>query len=261
MRRSRIALRTIRTTASFGCTASRASHRVRTTRGAPTSNDAYLRLNPFRTVDRRDSQQGKPCHSSHTSSRRQRVSDSRRCHSRKPSAGDVTVGGGMRTSFSGHRFRSSGEGGSSDSSSDFALNSARLYVSGTVDRATSSSCSTPSTTAATNAVGVLDAVAQFDVLAASSTSGSAASCRRAIAPTSTARTTPTTGRVYTDGVQDGYPFVFQGRDNGVDVLGPVRQGEGLGRRVRRPVGDRRRRRCSAPAACRSTSGIRKPATT
>ena len=78
----------------------------------------------------------------------------------------------------------------------------------------------------------------------SSTSGSAASCRRAIARISTARTTRTTGRVYTDGVQDGYPFVFQGRDNGVDVLGPVRQGEGVGRRVRRRVGDRRRHAAS-----------------
>ncbi len=29
--------------------------------------------------------------------------------------------------------------------------------------------------------------------------------------------------VYTDGIQDGYPFVFQGRDNGVVYWGDVRQ--------------------------------------
>ena len=89
----------------------------------------------------------------------------------------------------------------------------------------------------------------------SSTSGSAGSCRRAIAPISTARTTPITGRVYVDGVQDGYPFIYQGRDNGVDVLGSVRQGQGLGRRLRRSRRRRATTRCWAPAACRSTSGI------
>ena len=48
------------------------------------------------------------------------------------SAVDVTVGGGMRASFSATDFDfSDGEGGTdSDSSSDFALNSARLYISG-----------------------------------------------------------------------------------------------------------------------------------
>jgi len=48
------------------------------------------------------------------------------------SAGDVTVGGGMRTSFSAMNFDTVvGEDEvESDSTSDFALNSARLYISG-----------------------------------------------------------------------------------------------------------------------------------
>src|SRR4051812_41810068 len=47
-------------------------------------------------------------------------------------AGDFTVGGGIRTSFSNTDFDvDDGEGGkTSDSFSDFALNSARLYISG-----------------------------------------------------------------------------------------------------------------------------------
>ena len=95
----------------------------------------------------------------------------------------------------------------------------------------------------TNDIGVLDAVAQSRAVVRSSTSGSAASCRRAIAPTCTARTTRTTGRVYTDGIQDGYPFVATGRDNGVmywgqfdkvKVSGGVFDGESATGTARRP---------------------------
>ena len=124
----------------------------------------------------------------------------------------------------------------------------------------SSSCSTPSTTAHRTRSACWTR-SRDSRCRRSSTSGWAGSCRRATAPTSTARTTRTTGRVYTDGIQNGHPFVFQGRDNGVDVLGRFRQGEGLGRRVRRPVGDRQPRRARRRRASRSISGTRKTATT
>ena len=65
--------------------------------------------------------------------------------------------------------------------------------------------------------------------------------------------------VFTDGVQDGYPVRLPGARQRRDVLGPVRQGEGVGRRLRRPVAadGGAAITCSAPAASRSTSGIRK----
>ena len=49
--------------------------------------------------------------------------------------------------------------------------------------------------------------------------GRAASCRPATARISTARSTRNEWNVYTDGIQDGYPSVFQGRDNGVAYWG------------------------------------------
>ncbi len=69
--------------------------------------------------------------------------------------------------------------------------------------------------------------------------------------------------VYTDGIQDGYPFVFQGRDNGVDVLGRLlpSKDESLRWRVRRQVRDREFAKSSGPLASRSISGIRRTATT
>ena len=46
-------------------------------------------------------------------------------------AGDVSVGGGLRTSFSNTDFDGDfDEDGNDDSISDFTLNSARLYISG-----------------------------------------------------------------------------------------------------------------------------------
>ena len=52
-----------------------------------------------------------------------------------------------------------------------------------------------------------------------------------------ARSTPTSGRVYDDGIQDGYPSIFQGRDNGVAYWGDFKAGmakiKASGRRIRR----------------------------
>ncbi len=69
-------------------------------------------------------------------------------------------------------------------------------------------------------------------------------------------------KVYTDGVQDGYPFVYQGRDNGVCT------GATFAKKVKVSVGvfdgksaDWEFRKSSEPRAFRSISGIQRTATT
>ena len=134
---------------------------------------------------------------------------------RRRHAADVSVGGGLRTSFIAARTSTRWR---RRSFSDFAVNSARLYFSG---KATENIGFMFNTEYNSNdeEIRIIDAVAQFSFAAASTTSGRAASCRRAIAPISTARTTPATGRVYQDGVQDGYPFETEGRDDGIAYWG------------------------------------------
>lgn len=106
---------------------------------------------------------------------------------------------------------------SGPTNSQFALNDIRLYVSGPVYKDIKFMFNTDYNSF-TNSVNVLDAVAQIEV-----------------APTFNVwvgRFLPPSDRanlygpfyahewnVYTDGVQDGYPFVFQGRDNGVAYWG------------------------------------------
>ena len=72
----------------------------------------------------------------------------------------------------------------------------------------------------TNAIGVLDAVAQI-----STSSKFNLWVGRFLPPSDRsnlyARTNSSHSGVYTDGIQDGYPFVATGRDNGVMYLGPV----------------------------------------
>ena len=63
--------------------------------------------------------------------------------------------------------------------------------------------------------------------------------------------------VYTDGIQDGYPFVFQGRDNGVVYWGDfAKKMKVSAGRVRRQVRDRKSESAWAPPASRSISGIK-----
>ena len=66
--------------------------------------------------------------------------------------------------------------------------------------------------------------------------------------------------VYSDGIQNGHPFVFQGRDNGVAYWGDfgkvkVSAGAFDGQSATATP------TCSPPRACRSISGTRKTATT
>ena len=125
--------------------------------------------------------------------------------------GPITVGGGLRTSF----VSTQPDGG--NSTQQFLVNDARLYVSGPVYGDIKFMFNTDYDSS-TNKIGVLDAVArievspQFNIWAG-----------RFLPPSDRANLYGPfyahEWNVYTDGVQDGYPFVFQGRDNGVAYWG------------------------------------------
>jgi len=123
----------------------------------------------------------------------------------------ISIGGGVRTSFV-HSDPEDDEG-----TDAFALDSVRLYVSGAVTSKIKLMVNTEYN-GASNDVGVLDAVARLEF-----------SPRLNIWA---GRFLPPSDRsnlygpyysqhwsVYSDGVQDGYPFVFQGRDNGAMYWG------------------------------------------
>jgi hypothetical protein len=125
--------------------------------------------------------------------------------------GPVTVGAGMRTSFD---HTQPDQGGSTDK---FLLDSVRLYVNGSVTDKIKFMFNTEYDQG-TNKVGVLDAVARFEFSPEFNIWAG-----RLLPPSDRANLYgPYYAHqwgVYTDGVQDGYPFVFQGRDNGVVYWG------------------------------------------
>jgi hypothetical protein len=135
-------------------------------------------------------------------------------------AGDVSVGGGLRTSFSSTDFDTSdGEGGSdSDSFSDFAVNSARLYISG---KATENIGFMFNTEYNSNdeEIRIIDAVAQFSFAGGKHNIWAG----RFLPPSDRANLYgpyyASNWAVYQDGVQDGYPFETEGRDDGVAYWG------------------------------------------
>jgi hypothetical protein len=128
------------------------------------------------------------------------------------SAGDVSVGGGMRTSFSATDFEDG------DSVSDFALNSARLYVSGKATDNIGFMFNTEYNSD-DEEIRVIDAAAQF------SFSGGTHNIwvGRFLPPSDRANLYgpyyASNWAVYQDGVQDGYPFETEGRDDGVMYWG------------------------------------------
>jgi hypothetical protein len=118
----------------------------------------------------------------------------------------VTLGGGVQTSY----VHTSTE--DADSTDTFPLNSVRLYVNGTAAPKIKFMFNTEYN-GATNAVGVLDAAAQFEMAPQFNVW-----VGRLIAPSDRANLY---GPYYahhwatfTDGIQDGYPFVSAGRSNG-----------------------------------------------
>jgi hypothetical protein len=123
----------------------------------------------------------------------------------------VSVGAGVQTSF----VHTAPDGGTS--TDVFALNSVRLYVSGTAAPKIKFMFNTEYDGPG-NHVDVLDAAAQFEVSPQFNIWAG-----RLLPPSDRANLYGPyyshEWAVYTDGVQDGYPFIFQGRDNGVVYWG------------------------------------------
>lgn len=125
--------------------------------------------------------------------------------------GPISVGAGLRTSFENT------QPDIGTNTSDFQVNDIRLYLNGTVTKDFKFMFNTDYSSA-TNTVGVLDAVAQIQVLPEFNIWAG-----RFLPPSDRANLYGPffahEWNVYTDGIQDGYPFVFQGRDNGVAYWG------------------------------------------
>ena len=125
--------------------------------------------------------------------------------------GPITVGAGLRTSF----VDTMPDAG--PTTNQFLLNDVRLYVSGPVYQDVKFMFNTDYNSS-TNSVNVLDAVAQIGVSPEFNIWAG-----RFLPPSDRANLYGPfyahEWNVYTDGIQDGYPFVFQGRDNGVMYYG------------------------------------------
>jgi hypothetical protein len=127
---------------------------------------------------------------------------------------EVSVGGGLRTSFSSTDYDLEG----ADSVSDFAVNSARLYISG---KATENIGFMFNTEYNSNdeEIRVIDAVAQFAFDGGKHNIW----VGRFLPPSDRANLYgpyyASNWAVYQDGVQDGYPFETEGRDDGIAYWG------------------------------------------
>jgi hypothetical protein len=123
----------------------------------------------------------------------------------------VTLGAGLQTSF----VHTSPDVG--DSTDAFVLNSARLYVNGPVTDKIKFMFNTEYD-GSSNKIGVLDAVARFEMSPKFNIWAG-----RFLPPSDRANLYGPyyshQWAVYTDGIQDGYPFVATGRDNGVTYWG------------------------------------------
>jgi hypothetical protein len=125
--------------------------------------------------------------------------------------GPVTVGAGIQTSFT-HLGPDNGS-----SSDTFSLDHARVYISGPVTDSISLMFNTDYSSA-DNKLEILDAAAQFHFSDKVNIWAG-----RFLEPSDRANLAgPFYSNLwgkYTDGIQDGYPFVYQGRDNGVMYWG------------------------------------------
>jgi hypothetical protein len=123
----------------------------------------------------------------------------------------VTIGAGLQSSY---QYTKPDDG---DGTNEFLLNSARLYVNGSATKNIKFMFNTEYN-GSTNAIGVLDAVAQI-----STSSKFNLWVGRFLPPSDRSNLYgpyySSHWGVYTDGIQDGYPFVATGRDNGVMYWG------------------------------------------
>jgi len=125
--------------------------------------------------------------------------------------GPVTVGAGLQTSFAHTAPRKS------DTTDQLILNSVRLYVNGNAAQNIKFMFNTEYD-GGTNKVGILDAVARIELSPKFNIWAG-----RFLPPSDRANLYGPYyahhWNVYSDGIQDGYPFIFQGRDNGVAYWG------------------------------------------
>jgi hypothetical protein len=123
----------------------------------------------------------------------------------------ISLGAGLRTSF----VHTSPDGG--DDTDEFVLDSARIYISGPVTSNIKFMFNTEYD-GASNKIGVLDAVARFEMSPKFNIW-----MGRFLPPSDRANLYgpyyANHWGVYTDGLQNGHPFIFQGRDNGVAYWG------------------------------------------
>jgi len=127
-----------------------------------------------------------------------------------------TVGGGIQTSYDHF------EPAAGDSLDQFSLDHARLYFSGDVTSNISFMFNTDYNNV-TNNMEILDAVGEFHINPMLNVWAG-----RFLPPSDRANLYgpfySNEWAVFTDGIQDGYPFVFQGRDNGVMYWGDFKAG-------------------------------------
>ncbi len=125
--------------------------------------------------------------------------------------GPVTIGGGLQTSYD--HIQPDG----ASSTDQFAVDHARLYINGTVTDNIKVMFNTDYDSI-TNKIEILDAVAEFDFNPAFHIWAG-----RFLEPSDRANLYGPfyshEWKTFTDGVQDGYPGIYQGRDNGVMYWG------------------------------------------
>jgi hypothetical protein len=129
----------------------------------------------------------------------------------------ISIGAGMRADFT----HTSAEGPSTPAANDFSLDSIRLYVSGSVMQDIKFTFNTEYTGSppnGQNTVEVMDAIARFEFSDKLNIWAG-----RFLPPSDRANLYgpyyANNWKVYDDGVQDGYPSVAVGRDNGVAYWG------------------------------------------
>jgi hypothetical protein len=131
----------------------------------------------------------------------------------------VTVGAGMRTSFVHTQFDEPEPAvpGLDTTADRFLLDSARIYIGGSATNTIKFMFNTEYS-GATNEIGIMDAAARLEFSPAFNIWAG-----RFLPPSDRANLYGPYyahhWNVYTDGVQDGYPFIFQGRANGVMYWG------------------------------------------
>lgn len=125
----------------------------------------------------------------------------------------LSVGAGLRTSFASTEFD-----GVDETVTDAVINSMRLYFNGAVDDTIKFTVNTEFTQDVDNDLQLLDAIARFEFSPKFNIWAG-----RFLPPSDRANLYgpyyANNWGVYIDGVQDGYPFIAVGRDNGVAYWG------------------------------------------